>query len=91
MLHLWYKIKRHYKLARPPTKLNGLTEDMIKLSGRPPRFRAEAAKTRHLVAFALELAEKLHKKLECPWHPDILCMVRHLFTFDLCMGRTPYD
>eukprot|EP00969_Alexandrium_andersonii_P333389 14733863-Alexandrium_andersonii.AAC.1 len=37
----WALVKAHYKVARPPTQLQGLTEEVIKRVGKAPRLKAK--------------------------------------------------
>ena len=48
---------------RPPTKLQILTPEMVRVVAKPPKLRANGGETRYLVPFAAELAQELQGAL----------------------------
>eukprot|EP00969_Alexandrium_andersonii_P145396 6430686-Alexandrium_andersonii.AAC.1 len=58
---LWVMMKQHYKEARTPRQLQGLTVEMVKRDTKSPKLRAKGGETRHLAPFGLEVATKLHE------------------------------
>ena len=54
---LWGKVRLYYKASHTPNKLQTLTPAMIKANGKPPKHRAQAAITRHLVPCAAFIAQ----------------------------------
>ena len=56
---LWAKLSSWYSAARPPAQLEDLTAEMIqKKPGIPPKLRGKAAQVRHLLPFAVLLAQE---------------------------------
>ena len=55
---LWVKLKDWYKINQAPSRLQGLTKDMIKKqkSKPAPKFKGKGAETRYLAPFCLDLA-----------------------------------
>ena len=58
---LWAKLQEWYKATRPASRLDNLTEEMIK-SGDKPKLRAKGAECRYLLVFGAELACELADK-----------------------------
>ena len=54
---LWAMVKAYYAEAKVPSKLDNLTEEMIKAPGKAPKQRGKAAQVRYLLPFAARLAE----------------------------------
>ena len=44
---LWNKMKKFYKLFKPPSQIQKLTEDMINKDKKSPKLKAKGAETRH--------------------------------------------
>lgn len=88
---LWRKIKDYYDRSRPPSRLNKLTEEMVKRSGKSPKLRAKGAETRHLVPFSVELCDDLCKNEPTVFHETLLSMFKHLYSFYQRMGKEPFD
>ena len=55
---LWKRIKHWYKLHDPPSKLEGLTPEMIRQPSKGAKLRAKAGETRYLIPFCAELARE---------------------------------
>jgi hypothetical protein len=61
LLVLWTKMQAWYVRVKPPSKLDDLTEEMIKKKGGSgkPKLRAKGGECRYLVPFCFELAAEL--------------------------------
>jgi len=82
-------IQFYYKDAGVPDRLDGLTVEMIKEDGKPPRQRGRAAQVRYLLPFAAKLAEHLSEEGE---HWRTLATVTDLLLQLTLMNNTrPYD
>ena len=60
---LFRLMKEHYVRVGTSNRLSNLTVEMIKRDQEPPKFRANGAENRHLVPFALEIAQAMHSYL----------------------------
>ena len=60
--HLWGKLKVHYDILKAPTRIQNLTLEMIRQTGKSPKMRTKGAETRSMVPFALECAMDMHSK-----------------------------
>ena len=88
---LWGRIKQYYKDVNPPTKLSNLTWEMVKQDSKSPRLRAKAAETRHLVAFAYELACDF-ASFEGTYHSRTVAnAMKALFGLYACFGFLPFS
>ena len=88
---LWLEIQKYYKECKPPTRINRLTEDMVKRSGKSRKFKGKLAETRHLVAFALELAMEMNKSYGTTHSKTVKAMMANLYNFYILMGSDAYD
>ena len=68
---LWNRIKAYYRDKKPPTKINKLTYEMVKLNKKGPRFRGKGAETRHLVLFGYELASYMAEQQPNVFHTTL--------------------
>eukprot|EP00969_Alexandrium_andersonii_P091461 4036819-Alexandrium_andersonii.AAC.1 len=48
LMQLWVMMKQHYKEAKTPCQLQGLTMEMVKRDTKGPKLRAKGGETRHL-------------------------------------------
>jgi len=86
---LWAKMRAFYKVAKPPSRLNALTETMIKLPGKPARLRSKAGGCKYLIPFGAALAKELSqggKHRATVYNP-----MRNLHEVALCVPTMPYD
>ena len=90
MKAFWCKLKDHYKLAKPPCQLQGLTEEMLRKDGKSPKLKAKGAETRHLVPFALEVATEMHQKSQSVHSKTVVRCTVSLVELYLHMGMEPY-
>ena len=85
---LWQKIRKYYQDNKTTSRLETLTLPMIKGSNKPPKLRSKAAISRHLLPFAVLLAEEFADKNE---HMQrVACLVRFLAEVFGCLGQSPY-
>ena len=59
VVYLFRHMQAYYKRISTTNRLSSLTVEMIKQQNKPPKFRAKGAETRHLVPFALEIAQAM--------------------------------
>ena len=52
------RLRSHYQEFRPCAQLQELTVDMLRKTGKPPKFRGKAALTRHLLPWVCMLARE---------------------------------
>ena len=64
--------------------------DMVKRYKKSPKLRAKGAETRHLVPYALHLAEELNNEVKSVKTQTILIAASNMFSFYCCMGMMPY-
>lgn len=53
---LWMRIRAFYQQRRPRAQLQTLTEEMVRLRGKPPKLRSKAGECRYLIPFGAALA-----------------------------------
>ena len=87
---LWSRIKQYYKDANPPKQLSNLTWNMVRQESKRPRLRAKATETRHLVAFAYDLACELASFEDTTHCHTIANAMKALFGLYSCFGTTPF-
>ena len=82
-VELWNLIKDYYKIAKPPTRINALTVEMVKQDGKGPKFRGKGAETRHMVPFGVVLAEQMATAAggDNVFYNQLLTMMGHLLNF----------
>lgn len=83
---LWAKLKAHYKAMKTSNRLQKLTMGMVKADKKPPKLRTKAAETRHIMPFAVEIAQELHAADPSVHNATILQMVSGLFDLYMMMG-----
>ena len=84
---LWGKVRLYYKASHTPNRLQTLTPTMIKADGKPPKLKAKAAITRHLVPVAAFIANEV--SLGTPhWITVVNCadLLAEVYT---CKDRMP--
>ena len=75
---LWVMLQEWHKTSKSKCKLQGLTLEMIRKQGKPPKLRAKGAETRHLVPFGLDLATKMEDSHGGAHASLVKSMVEHL-------------
>ena len=50
---LWHEIREYYAIAKPPSVLDNLTEEMFRQPSKKNKLKAKGGETRYLVPFAL--------------------------------------
>lgn len=88
---LWALILEYYSTARPTTKLNGLTMEMVRRDGSKARLRAKAAETRHLLPFGVDLAQKMVDADPSRHNSTVFNMVKYLYSFYMSFGSVPFN
>ena len=86
--NLWTLIREYYDEAKPPSRIGSLTSWMLKKSGKAPRLRAKGAETRHLVPFAVGLAEDYQEDIH--GQTRFQCALA-LFQFYDSLNQEPYS
>ena len=86
---LWLRMKNWYKETKPPSKLDALTPEMVKLPGKKPKLRSKAAECRYLLPFARQLAQEfdngtLHRN-------SVNMLVQNLVEVSECINTVPYN
>ena len=79
---LWVRIKAYYAARKPTSQLQKLTQPMVKKDKKPPRLRSKGAETRHLVPYAVQLAQQLHDMYgteHTHWVLDMVTMLNKLY------------
>ena len=91
--NLWTKIKEYYTTSglENQCRLQGLTPEMIKRDKKAPKFRGKGAETRHLVAFAVELAQEYNEKVNTSHSLVVYKMVSALFDVYMAMSLAAFD
>ena len=86
---MYLKLKDWYKEANPPSRLDALTIEMLKLPGKGPKLRSKAAECRYLLPFAAILAR------ECddgsPRRRTIKNMTERFLEMAIIVSTVPYD
>jgi len=86
---LWEELKNYYREYKPPSKLDGLTIEMLKLPGKGPKLRSKAAECRYLLPFAALMAEKYNDG--SPHRSTVMHVIKNLLEVSLCLSESPYD
>ena len=86
-LHL--KLKAWYQTSKPPSQLDGLTVEMLKLPGKGPKLRSKAGECRYLIPFGVLVAR------ECDdgsiRRKTIRNLTEHFLQVAVIMSTEPYD
>lgn len=91
LAELWAKMQWYYKTFQPPSRISKLTFEMIKITGSPPRFRAKAADTRHLIPFIFDLALEMYEADKSIHNKIVMECVKNLFGVYSCFGAAKFD
>jgi hypothetical protein len=80
---LWIRLKDWYKINHAPSRLQGLTKDMIKKqkSKLAPKFKGKGAETRYLAPFCLDLAWEMNEKFQTEHTHLVFMMIQALNEF----------
>eukprot|EP00969_Alexandrium_andersonii_P332349 14686696-Alexandrium_andersonii.AAC.1 len=73
-----------------PSRIQALTEEMIKLDQKGPRFKGKGAEVRHLVPFAVELAESMHRNLGTVHTGTLVKMASALLDYYMTLSSAPF-
>ena len=86
---LFKRIKEWYSIAKPPSRLDNLTDLMVKLPGKSPKLRSKAGECRYLVPFAAKLAQDFD---DGSTHRNTVSnLLQNLLEVQLCISAEPYD
>lgn len=85
---LWQSMCSWYARTQPPSKLQKLTLEMLKQSGKGPKLRTKAGECRYLVPFGAELAA-IHKDASMHFNVVFQAM-EHLQAMYECLDMDPY-
>jgi hypothetical protein len=83
------EMKAWYKEARPPSQLQTLTPEMVKLPGQPPKLRSKAGECRYLVPFGALIAERFNDGN--PHRHKVSQLMSHLLVVQTCISNEPYN
>ena len=78
-----------YKDAKPPSRLDSLTVEMLKLPGKPPKLRSKAGECRYLLPFAAQVASEYNDGTVHRSTVDLL--MQNLLEISACISVEPYD
>ena len=91
VVDLWRRIEQYYKEFQPGTMLQRLIVKMIKQTGKAPKLRAKGAGTRHLVPFAVLLAQEIQEIREDSHGNTVLKIASCLFDLYNLFAARPVD
>ena len=81
-------MKEFYKRTQPPSRINTVTEEMLKKTGKPaPKLRAKGGETRYLIPFGFEIAQKYHSIVNTAVSKTIMQTFSALLDFYMLMSR----
>ncbi len=75
---------------RTPNRINNLSMDMIKRTGRPPKLRAKGGETRNIAPFALEVAIAVNAFKKDEHSASVLKCISGLMDLYMTFGLEPY-
>ena len=87
---LWEQLKVHQKKYKSPTKLQGLTMEMIKQPKKPPKLRAKGAETRILLFIMMYYLFFLICYL-LPFLIYLLLFIRSVVSFGVLCASSMYQ
>lgn len=87
--YLWADLKMFYAEYSPPSKLDNLTMEMLKLPGKPPKLRSKAAECRYLLPFAAIMAERYNDG--SPHRSTVMHVIKNLLEVSQCLSTAPYN
>ena len=85
---LWAMARAYYVEAKVPSRLDNLTEEMIKVPGKAPTQRGKAAQVRYLLPFAARLAESF-ADMDQHWQ-TVAVLTESAVLLTLCSQERPY-
>jgi len=86
---LWPRLKKWFAETHPPSKLDGLMPEMLKLPGKKPKLRSKAGESRYLIPFATALAKEFD---DGSVHRNTVHMLfQNLLQLSHCINAEPYD
>ena len=86
---LWQKLRTWYKSNKPPSKLDGLTPEMIKQPGKKTKLRCKAGECRYLIPFAASLAQEFD---DGSCHRNTVnVLLQKFLEVSVCLNTEPYD
>ena len=88
---LFQRIRDFYRTHWPTSQIANLMIEMLKQPGKPQRFRGKAAETKHLVPFAMLLANDLVAAHPGTHNETVKNAVRQLYRFYMTMGTSPFN
>ena len=84
------QLKDHYRVFKTKNRVGFVSEDMVKRSGKSPKFRAKGAETRHIVPFCLIVAKKFHEIVNDDMSMTMVRLMTSLMDFYMCLGHSPF-
>ena len=90
-LALWQDIKQYYQIAKPQSRIQGLTYPMIKADKKGPKLRLKGAETRYLIPFGVDLARRLVEKRPSPLHEGVLKIFESLLAVYDSFAAEPFS
>jgi hypothetical protein len=86
---LYLKLKAWYQTSKPPSQLDGLTVEMLKLPGKAPKLRSKAGECRYLIPFAVLVARECDDGTTR--RKTIRNLAEHFLQVAVIMSADPYD
>ena len=83
---LLLEIKEHQRKFNSPTKLQGLSLEMIKRDKEPPKLRTKGGETRSLMSFAVQSALTMQRQLDTVHSLTVLKCISALMDFYMLMS-----
>ena len=87
--NMWGRLRAWYKEARPPSQLQTLTPEMVRLPGKPPKLRAKAGECRYLLPFGAALAAEFAEGSE--HRKTVGHLTRNLLEVATCVSKGAWD
>jgi hypothetical protein len=85
---LWDRMQEFYRRTKPPSRLQKLTLEMLRMPGKAPKLRGKAGETRYLVPFGLEIAQEFAPK---SFHAATVCrLMESLMSLYTLLDSDPF-
>lgn len=88
---MWKHLQAYYRDNKVPSKLDKLTWEMVQQPKKSPKLRAKGAECRYLVPWGVDLALKLHERINSTRTMTILQAFTALFDFYMACSTEPFQ
>ena len=88
---LWCRLKEYYKIAKPPSRLDSLSEEMFHTAKKPPKLKAKGAESRHLLPFAAVFSQELADKHQTEHWRAVASVFHLLLECAKCIATIPFQ